>query len=361
VKITRRQFILSAGIIAAAAALGYYYFERQSTGGQKTLRVYNYSTYIDPDLIKEFETKYNVKVIYDEYESAEEAYAKLQYGGGGYDVVVLTDQFLTQAVKKNLIRPLDKSKIPNLANIDPLFLNNKFDPGLNYGIPYAWGTTGIGFNGKFVNAGEIEGYEQLFDTQGFLQRHKGKVSMLEEFLEVVNAAKLYLNIPLDDWSDDAVNRIIDLLRKQKDYLAGYYGASIYIPQLAKGDLHAAQAWSGDVMQAQSEEKAVGYILPKEGAFIWIDFMTIPTGAREVDLAHEWINFILERESAVKNVSYTYYPSPIKKSLLEGLVPDEILSNPAVYPPKDAKLLFTNPVDENILAIVERISTSVKRV
>jgi spermidine/putrescine transport system substrate-binding protein len=111
-------------------------------------------------------------------------------------------------------------------------------------VPYAWGTTGIGINTVFIREEEVDGYEQLFDTKDFLPRHKGKVSMLEEFLEVVNAAKLYLGIPLDDWSDQAVQEIIELLRSQKDFLAGYYGASIYIPALAKGDLHAAQAWSG---------------------------------------------------------------------------------------------------------------------
>jgi len=358
VKITRRQFIVGAAAAAALAGLGYYF---ALAPRRRTLRVYNYSSYINPDLIREFEARYCVSVVYDEYESAEEAYAKIQLGGGGYDVVVLTDQFVPQAARKGLIAPLDKSRIPNLANIDPFFLNNKFDPGLSYAVPYAWGTTGIGYNGKFVEEGEIEGYEQLFDTKGFLPRHKGKVSMLEEFLEVVNAAKLYLGIPLDDWSEDSVNRIIELLRSQRDFLAGYYGASVYIPQLAKGDLHAAQAWSGDVIQAQSEESAVGYVLPKEGTFIWIDFMVIPRNAREVDLAYAWINFLLEKEVAAKNVSYTYYPSPVRKDLLKGLVPEEVLSNPAVYPPSGAKLVFTSPVDENTLAVVERISTAVKRV
>lgn len=336
-----------------------YYFSLPR--GRRTLRVYNYSTYIDPDLIKEFENKYNVTVVYDEYEAADEAFAKLQLGGGGYDVIVLTDQYIPQAVKKGLLAPLDKSKIPNLANVDPMFFENKFDPGLNYAVPYAWGTTGIGYNGNFVEEGEIEGYEQLFDTKVFLPKHRGKVSMLEEFLEVVNAAKLYLGIPLDDWSEDAVNEIIKLLREQREFLAGYYGASVYIPQLAKGDLHAAQAWSGDVLQAQSEEPAVGYVLPKEGAFVWIDFMTIPRNAREVDLAHAWINFILEREVAAKNVAYTYYPSPVKRNLLEGLVPADVLKNPAVYPPSTAKLVLTSPLTEEALSVLERISTAVKRV
>uniref|UniRef100_A0A7C3SKA8 Extracellular solute-binding protein n=1 Tax=Thermofilum pendens TaxID=2269 RepID=A0A7C3SKA8_THEPE len=90
------------------------------------------------------------------------------------------------------------------------------------------------------------------------------------------------------------------------------------------------------MQAQSEEENVKYVLPKEGAFIWIDFMTIPSGAREVELAHLWINFLLEREIAAKNTNYTYYPSPLRRELVEDLLDPEILENPAVYPPPDAK-------------------------
>jgi len=359
VKITRRQFIYLAGATAALAAVGGYLW-LLPRGGKRTLKIYNYSAYINPDVIKDFEAKYDVKVIYDEYESADEAYAKLQLGGGGYDLVVLTDQYIPQAVRKGLIQPLSRENIPNLNNIDPMFIENKFDPGLNYSVPYAWGTTGIGINTVFIREEEVDGYEQLFDTKDFLLRHKGKVSMLEEFLEVVNAAKLYLGIPLDDWSDQAVQKIIELLRSQKDFLAGYYGASIYIPALAKGDLHAAQAWSGDVVQSQSENPKVKYVLPKEGAFIWIDFMTIPRNSQAPDLAHLWINYLLEPQVAAKNVGYVYYPSPIRKSLLEGLVGAEILENPAIYPPKAAKLIHTVPVTEDVLNVVEQISTAVKK-
>lgn len=357
-KITRRQFIIG---ITAAAALGAFGLYQFLTPRRRELRIYNYSTYINPDIIKEFERRFSVSVVYDEYEAAEEAFAKLQLGGGGYDIIVLTDQYVKQAIAKGLIRPLDKSLLPNLRLIENMFFENKFDPGLNYSVPYGWGTTGIGYNGKNVAAGEIDGYEQLFDTRDFLPRHRGKVSMLEEFLEVVNAAKLYLGIPLDDWSEGSTQRIIELLREQKPFLAGYYGASLYIPGLAKGTLHAAQAWSGDVVQAQAEEPSVGYVLPKEGAFIWIDFMTIPKGAREVELAHAWINFVLEPEIAAKNVSYTYYPSPIKRSALEGLVEEEIFENPAIYPPPETKLVLTTPLDEEALSVLERISTAVKKV
>jgi spermidine/putrescine transport system substrate-binding protein len=359
VPITRRKFLVGLAAAAALGVLGYYFYA--ATPRKRVLRVYNYSAYINPEVIEEFKKRYGVEVVYDEYESADEAFAKLKLGGGGYDVIVLTDQYVPQAIKQGLIRPLDKSLIPNLANVDRFFFENHFDPGLNYSVPYGWGTTGIGYNAKYVAEGEIEGYEQLFDTEGFLPRHKGKVSMLEEFLEVVNAAKLYLGIPLDDWSEEAVSRIIELLRRQREFLAGYYGASVYIPWLVQGTLHAAQAWSGDIMQAQSEEESVRYVLPKEGVFVWIDFMTIPRGAREVELAHLWINFLLEREVAAKNTSYTYYPSPLRRDLVKDLLSTEILENPAVYPPPEAKLIMTKPLTEDALQVLERISTAVKRV
>uniref|UniRef100_A0A7J3X6C0 Spermidine/putrescine ABC transporter substrate-binding protein n=3 Tax=Thermofilum pendens TaxID=2269 RepID=A0A7J3X6C0_THEPE len=359
-RITRRKFLVGLAAAAALGALGYYFYTATSPR-KRVLRVYNYSAYINPEVIEEFKERYSVEVVYDEYESAEEAFAKLKLGGGGYDVIVLTDQYVTQAIKQGLLRPLDKSLIPNLANVDSFFIENYFDPGLNYSVPYSWGTTGIGYNAKYVEESEIEGYEQLFDTEGFLPRHKGKVSMLEEFLEVVNAAKLYLGIPLDDWSEEAANKVVELLRRQKEFLAGYYGASVYIPGLVQGTLHAAHAWSGDVMQAQSEEENVKYVLPKEGVFVWIDFMVIPRGSREVELAHLWINFLLEREVAAKNTGYTYYPSPLRKDLVKDLLSSEILENPAVYPPPGAKLVMTKPLTEEALQVLERMHTAVKKV
>ncbi|MEM4411726.1 MAG: spermidine/putrescine ABC transporter substrate-binding protein [Thermofilum sp.] len=357
-KITRRQFI--AGL-AAAAALGAFGLYHYLAPRKRELRIYNYSAYINPEVIKEFESRFDVRVVYDEYEAAEEAFAKLQLGGGGYDIIVLTDQYVAQAAARGLIRPIDHSLIPNLKYVDSVLVENRFDPGLRYSVPYGWGTTGIGYNGKHVAEGEVEGYEQLFDTRVFLPKHSGKVSMLEEFLEVVNAAKLYLGIPLDDWSEESVQRVIELLREQKPYLAGYYGANLYIPGLARGTLHAAHAWSGDVVQAQLEEPSVGYVLPKEGAFIWIDFMTIPRGAREVELAHAWINFVLDPEIAAKNTSYTYYPSPLRREVIEGLVEESILENPAVYPPSGVKLVHTSPLTEEAIRTVERISTAVRRI
>lgn len=359
VKISRRRFLYLLGAIAVTSLAGYYFlFPRKE---EKVLKVYNYSYYIDPENIKKFEETYNVKVIYDEYEAAEEAFAKLQLGGGGYDVIILTDEYLPQAIKENLIRKIDKSLIPNLQYLDSRFFETPYDPGLNYSVPYMWGTTGIGYHSKFVSETELEGYEQLFDTNVFLPKHKGKVSMLEEFIEVVYAAKLYLGIPLTDWSDEAIEKIIQVLREQKPFLAGYLGASSYVPGLVNGSLHVAQAWNGDVLVAQEENEDVKYIIPKEGGLLWIDFMVIPRNAKEVELAHAWINFMLSPEVAGSNTNYTYYANPLKLELVQEYIEEDLLENPAVYPPKDAKIIETEVVNEEILKIVERISTAVKKV
>ncbi len=109
--------------------------------------------------------------------------------------------------------------------------------------------------------------------------------MLEEFIEGINAAKPYLGIRLDDWSDETVEKVIELLRRQKPYLAGYVGASIYIKGLQDGSIHAAQAWNGDILTAQEEEESIKYVVPKEGTTTWINFMVIPSKAKEVELAH----------------------------------------------------------------------------
>ncbi|HFC49637.1 MAG TPA: extracellular solute-binding protein [Thermofilum sp.] len=357
-KITRRRFLGLIGAAAASAVLGYLGFN-YLLPKKRQLKVYNYSYYIDPKVIDKFEELYNVEVIYDEYEAAEEAYAKIQLGGGGYDLIVLTDSYVPQAIKQGLLQPIDHSLVPNIANIEPKFFDNPFDPSFKYAVPYMWGTTGIGINTKYIKEGEVEGYEQLFDTETFLPQHQGKVSMLEEFIEVIDAAKLYLGVSLDDWSEKIVEEVIDLLKAQKPYLYGYVGASVYVPSLVSGSLHAAQAWSGDVLTAQEEEESVQYVVPKEGTWTWFDFMVIPKKSKAVDLAHAWINFMLEPDIAAANTEYVYYPNPLKRSLVESYLSEEVLENPAIYPPKGIEL-FTPPLmTEEVLRIVERISTEVK--
>jgi spermidine/putrescine-binding protein len=322
---------------------------------ERTLKIYNWSYYIDESVIKSFEEKYGVKVIYDTYEESGEAFAKLKIGGGGYDVIYISDSFLKQAIKEGYVQKIDHSKIPNFKNIDEELINNPYDNGLSYSIPYMWGSVGIGVNTKYVKE-EIKGWKQLFDEE-FLKKYNGKISMLEDFIDTINAVKFYLKIPLNDWSKESVEKIKELLKKQREYLAGYWGASQYIPGLVKGEVYIAQAWSGDILIAKDEEEAIKYILPEEGTVRFIDFMVIPKGSENVDLAYKWINFLLEPEIAEKNTRAVHYTNSLKRELM----PNDLLQESALYPSEELmkKLQFEPILTEEEIKIVEEITIEVK--
>ncbi len=345
---------LLAGVAAIAAVGGGLSLLMR----KRTLRVYNYSYYIDPKVIDRFEELYGVEVIYDEYEAAEEAFAKLRVGGGGYDVIVLANSYLSEAIKLGLVRRLDHSKLPNLSNLEPIFFELPFDEGLSYSVPYMWGTTGIGVNTKFVED-KVEGYAQVFDTEYFLPKYSKKVTMLEEFLEVVQAAKLYLGIDLDDWSEKAVEKVVNLLKAQKPFLAGYWGASQYVPGLVRGRYLRCAGVERWRASSAGGGKSRHVRRPKEGALMWCDLMVIPKGAREVDLAYAWINYMLEPEVAAANTACTCYPNPLKRSLVENMLSPEILENPAIYPPSLKELRLPVILDVKKLKILEYIATEVR--
>jgi spermidine/putrescine transport system substrate-binding protein len=341
----------------------------QTTTKGGVLAVYNYSYYIDKDLLPEFEKEYGIKVIYQEFESGEEAYAALLRGGGGYDLIVVPDTYLKDVIRKGYVQRIDHGKLSNIGNIDPIFFNNPNDAGLHYSIPYAFGTTGFAVNYYAMKAEvgkRLDSWGDLFDF-GILEKMRGKVAMLEEFIEPVMAAKYAMGIDPDDWSDVAVNKIIDLLKRQKEYIRGYLGISQIVPALAAGELWTSQIWSGDAATARDEFiKNAGeanadkfeYVLPKPVTHRWVDFMVIPRDAKNVEAAYLFIDFLLRPENSARIVKASYYPTPLKMQLLEKYLSPDILHDPTVFPPPEAKLIYLNYTEE-MLKAVEKISYAVK--
>ncbi|MCE4599842.1 MAG: spermidine/putrescine ABC transporter substrate-binding protein [Desulfurococcales archaeon] len=333
-----------------------------SGGGQKELRVLNYSEYIDPDVLKLFEDETGIKVIYDEYEAAEEAWPKLKAGGAGYDLIIIAHTHVKLAVEQGLLRKIDKDKIPNLVNLDPRIASHPADPNQDYAIPYMWGTTGIAYVSTCVDNPPTT-WREFLDPE-YLKAFDGKVSLLPEFTDVVEAAMIALGIDpsvRENWNSETAARVEELLSAVKPYLAGFYGASEYMPALANEQICLAQAWNGDVLVVQEENENVGYINPSDGAIFWVDFMVIPRDAENIDAAYEFINFLLKPEIAARNVKFVWYAASIKKDLLiryaentgdEELL--EILNDPAVYPPDDIELVPSPVLDREMSELVEKI-------
>ncbi|MEM4437501.1 MAG: spermidine/putrescine ABC transporter substrate-binding protein [Pyrobaculum sp.] len=357
--VTRRKLLIAVGAFAAAAALGGFLLTR---GNVPQLSVYNYSYFIDKDLIKEFEKEYGIRVIYNEFEDGAEAYAALLRGGAGYDVVVVPDLYLKEVIAGGYVKKINHEKLSNIKNIDPAFFNNPNDPGLQYSIPYAYGTTGIAVNYYAAGADlpKIDSWSQLFDFD-LLRRVDRKVAMLEEFSEPVMAAKYALGIDPDDWSVEAVNKVIDLLKRQKEFIKGYLGASTIVPALAAGELWISQIWSGDAISsrelfidtfgAQHVDKFV-YTFPKPSTHMWVDFMVIPKDARNIEAAYLFIDYLLRPENSARIVKAAYYPTALRREIIEKYLDPEILNDPAIFPPPDVNLRYLNYTKDMLDAVVK---------
>jgi spermidine/putrescine-binding protein len=290
--------------------------------GQR-LYVFNWSDYLDPELIEEFERRTGARVQYDNYSSESELDTKLLTGGGGYDVVFPSDHSMVVLVEKDLLAELDKSLLPNLAHLDPQFLDPPYDPGGRRSVPYFWGTLAVGIRTDHVQE-PVSGFEVLFD-----ERYAGRITMLDDAENVVGGMMMHLGHAINSTDDRHLAEVKRLLEKQRP-LVQAYTSDAYKEKLIKGEAWVVLGWSGDLVQAAGDNDHVRVIVPERGTMLWVDSMAIPKSARNKPLAHAFINFLLEPEIAARNADFVSYPTPnlAARELLDAAV----LADPAIYPP-----------------------------
>jgi putrescine transport system substrate-binding protein len=318
----------------------------------KTLNIYNWSDYIAEDTVKSFEAETGIKVNYDVYDSNEVLEAKLSAGHSGYDLVVPSAMpFLARQAEQGVYLKLDKSKLGNYGNLDPQILAAaaNADPGNQYGVPYLWGTTGIGYNPDKVKAAlgadaPIDSLKLIFDPANAKKLEGCGISLLDTPQEVFAAALAYVGrdpISRDPADLDRAAAVVMGIRPD----VRKFHSSQYINDLANGDLCVAFGYSGDVIQAKSRANdakngvTIAYSIPKEGAMMWIDMMAIPRDAPHPENALKFINFILRPDIAAAISNTVAYANP--NTLATKLVDAQIRDDPSIYPPPAvrARLFF----------------------
>ncbi|RME17890.1 MAG: polyamine ABC transporter substrate-binding protein [Alphaproteobacteria bacterium] len=335
------------------------------------VRVYNWSDYIDEELLTKFEEETGIDLIYDVFDSNELLETKLLAGGSGYDVVVPSATFLQRQIAAGAFQKLDKAKLPNLKNMWDVIEQRtaQYDPGNEYSVNYMWGTTGIGVNVDKVKEvlGEdapIDSWALVFDPANMEKLSACGVHFLDAPTEMIPAALNYIGEDPDSHDPEVIAKAEAVFAPIRPYIQKFH-SSEYIEALANGNICVAVGWSGDVFQAQARAdeadngNTIVYSVPKEGAQMWFDQMAIPVDAPNPDGAHKFINFMMDAQNAAAATNYVWYASGNKAA--QEFIDPEILGDPAIYPDEEtmAKLYTTRPYDAKVQRVVTRLWTKIK--
>jgi len=337
----------------------------------KVLHVYNWSDYIAPDTIEQFEKASGIKVVYDVYDSNETLEAKLLAGKSGYDVVVPSNNFLAKQIKAGVYLELDKSKLPNWGNLNKDLLKavSVSDPGNKHGFPYMWGTIGIGYNVDKVKAAlganaPTNSWDLLFKPENAAKLKGCGISFLDSPTEMIPIALHYLGYPTNTQDPKQIKEAEALYLKVRPSIA-YFHSSKYISDLANGNICVAVGYSGDISQAKARaldaknNVNIAYSIPKEGAGSFYDMVAIPKDADNVEGAYKFMNFILEPKVVAAISNAVKYPNG--NSAATEFVDKDITSDPGIYPPADvqAKLYAIADLPAATQRILTRTWTTIK--
>lgn len=323
----------------------------------RTLHLFIWPDYLDPQLVSEFEGAYGVSVSIDYYDTNEAMIAKLQAGGTGqYDLVVASDYAVEVLAGAQLLQTLDHAAIPNLKNLAARFRDAPYDPGNVFSVTYQWGTSGLGVRPDLAadSTKLIPSWKLVFDPASSV----GPFTMLNDPRETIGAALIYLGHSANTTDEGELAEAERLLMAQRGRLLTYSPFATSRDLLASGDAVVAHNYSGDVLMVADEVPAVRYLIPREGSIVWTDNLAIPKGAPDRRLAELFINFILDAQVGARLSDFTHYATPNDASL--PLVRAELRADPAVYPDSAvmARLEFLRDVGE-ARAAYDRIWTRLR--
>ncbi|WP_397450364.1 extracellular solute-binding protein [Pseudomonas sp. NA-150] len=337
----------------------------------KVLHVYNWSDYIAPDTIANFEKESGIKVVYDVFDSNETLEAKLLAGKSGYDIVVPSNNFLAKQIKAGVYQELDKSKLSNYKNLNASLLKavSVSDPDNKHGFPYMWGSIGIGYNAEKVKAAlgadaPVNSWDLVFKPENAAKLKACGISFLDSPTEMMPAALHYLGYKTDTQDKKEIAAAEALFLKVRPSIA-YFHSSKYISDLANGNICVAVGYSGDVYQAKAraaeagDKVKVSYSIPKEGAGSFYDMVAIPKDAENVEGAYKFMNFLLKPEVMASITNSVHFPNG--NAAATPLVDEDIRNDPGVYPPADvqAKLYAIADQPAPVLRELTRSWTKIK--
>jgi spermidine/putrescine transport system substrate-binding protein len=343
-----RQTLKALGLAALIGAAALISAGEAKAAGE--LKIYNWFDYIPQELLDSFAKRHDVKVTMDTYASNEELLAKLKAGVTGYDIAGPGDYMVAILIKEGLLEKIDANTLPNFKNVRDDMMGLYWDPKREYSIPYQWGTTAFMVD-TAVYGGDIDSWKVIFDPPAEL---KGKINMLKEVNEVLNAGLRYLGLPRCNSNPEDLKKLNELLVGAKaNWLS--FNSDGAKEVLVTGDAAAGQIYNGFGMRARAERASLKYAYPKEGYTGWSDNMVVIKGAPNLENAKLFMDFMLEPENAAKLTNFARYSAGVKG--VEPFLDKELTAAPEVNPPAEPKPEFVPPCDEKVVQFYDKIWTN----
>jgi len=365
-RLALRAASMLAALLLAAAAVA------QPKAEEKVLNVYNWSDYIGLETLRRFEQETGIKVRYDNFDNNEIVHAKLMAGRSGYDVVIPSAHWARLQFEAGLLRKLDKSRLPNLVNLDPAVQERlaALDPGHQYMVNWLWGFTTIGINVEKVrNALGVtpmpdNAWDLVFKPEIVSKLKDCGVSFLDSASEVVPAALHYLGKPAYSKRPEDYAEAAALLKAVRPHVTRF-ASSAYINELAAGSLCVVLGWSGDINIARQRAidgktgQKIEALLPKGGALLFFDVMVIPADAPHPGNAHRFIDFILRPENHASLSNQVFYANPNREA--RKFLKPEVAADPTVFPPPQelARMVSPQRLDAEQRRLITRTYTTFK--
>ncbi len=339
-KLTRRAALTGLGATTLAMP-----FVRPSWAASGSLNVYNWSDYIGETTIADFEAATGISVVYDLYASAEEMQAKMLAGSTGYDVVIHSGVGLARFLKASVYQKLDRSRLPGWVNLDPNILNivEGFDPGLQFSVPYMWGSVGMTYNVDMIRErlGDIDlnDLDVVFNPENAAKLADCGISLLDSPDDIGFMVMSWLGIDPNEAKPEDYDRMVAAFKDIREYVSTFDNSN-YLTTLPNKEICVANTWSGDYGVAKTRAAEAGielnleYYVPKTGAPAWFDLWCVPADAGNLDNAYLFLDYMMQPEVIAKCTNFTGYANA--NLAATPFVDPAVSADPAIYP--DAETL-----------------------
>jgi putrescine transport system substrate-binding protein len=309
------------------------------------LNLYIWSDYLAPNALSDFEKQTGIKVHVSYFDTNETLETRLLAGHSGFDVVVPTASYFERQIKAGVYLTLDKSKLPNLKNMDAQLMSRValHDPDNAHGVIYTWGTNGIGYNEKMIKAlmpdAPFDSWRMVFDPAVASKIAKCGISVLDSPAEMLRVVLSYLGRDPNSQKPEDLAAGEAALTKIRPYIRNI-NSSEYIEALANGDICLAVGYNGDVLQARDRARdankgiEIKYAVPKEGSILWFDMLAVPKDAPDVESAYAFLNYMMIPRVAADVSDFRRYATA--NAAAQPLVQPAVRDDPGIYPPKELR-------------------------